>query len=64
MDGIHGLHIVQVAADHFILVVLGDDTEAIDKFATEVGSPWLMDNVVPELASPPDRYLGPLVVTT
>ena len=64
MDGIHGLHIVQEAPDHFILVILGDDAETIDRFATEVGSPWMMDHVVPKLASPPERHLGPLVVTT
>ena len=64
MDGIHGLHIVQAAPDHFILVILGDSAEAIDRFATEVGSPWMMDHVVPSLASPPERHLGPLVVTT
>ena len=63
-DGIHGLHILQVAPDHFILVILGDDAETIDRFATEVGSPWMMDHVVPVLASPPERSIGPLVVTT
>jgi hypothetical protein len=64
MDGIHGLHIVQVAPDHFILVVLGDNVEVIDRFAVEVASPWMTDHVVPVLASPPEQYLGPLVVTT
>ena len=64
MERIHGLHIVEVAPDHFILVILGDDVEAIDSFVTEVASPWLTDHVVPALASPPEQYLGPLVVTT
>jgi hypothetical protein len=62
-EGISGLHIVQVTPDHLILVILGDDAEVLDKFATEVGSPW-MEYVVPLLASPPERHLGPLVVTT
>ncbi len=62
-EGIRGLHIVQVTPDHWILVILGDDAEVLDKFATEVGSPW-MEYVVPLLASPPERHLGPLVVTT
>jgi hypothetical protein len=64
VDLVHGLHVVQVAPDHFILVILGDDVEAIDSFATQVVSPWLMDHVVPMLASPPEQSLGPLVVTT
>jgi len=63
-EGILGLHIVQVTPDHFILVILGDDTDAIDRFATDVGSPWMTDHVVPLLASPPERHLGPLVATT
>ncbi len=62
-EGIHGLHIVQVTPDHLILVILGDGAEVLDKFATEVGSSW-MEYVVPLLASPPERHLGPLVVTT
>jgi hypothetical protein len=63
-EGIGGLHIVQVTPDHFILVILGDDTEVLDRFATEVGSPWMMEHVVPLLASPPERHLGRLVATT
>ena len=63
-EGIRGLHIVQVTPDHLILVILGDDAEVLDKFATEVGSPWMMECVVPLLASPPEQHLGPLVVTT
>jgi hypothetical protein len=64
MEGIHGLHIVPVTPDHFILVILGDDAAVLDKFATDVGSPWMMEHVVPQLASPLERHLGPLVATT
>jgi hypothetical protein len=64
MEGVSGLHIAQVTPDHFILVILGDDAEVLDKFATEVGSPWMMENVIPLLALPPERYLGALVATT
>jgi hypothetical protein len=63
-EGIGGLHIVQVTPDHFILVILGDDAETLDKFATEVGSPWMMEHIVPLLASPPERHVGPLVAAT
>jgi hypothetical protein len=63
-EGIHGLHIVQVTPDHFILVILGDDADVLDRFAVKVGSPWMMEHVVPLLASPPERHLGGLVATT
>jgi len=63
-EGIHGLHIVQVTPVHFILVILGDDAEVLDTFASRVGSPWMSEHVVPLLDSPPERHLGPLVATT
>ena len=63
-EGIGGLHIVQVTPDHFILVILGDDPGVLDTFAAEVGTPWMMEHVVPLLASPPERHLGRLVATT
>jgi hypothetical protein len=36
----------------------------LDKIATKVGSPWMMANVVPLLASPLERHLGPIVATS
>jgi len=64
ISGFLGLHIIQAAPDHFILVIFGEDAQALDRLATEVGSPWMTANVVPLLASPPERHLGPLVATT
>jgi hypothetical protein len=63
IEGFRGLHVVQAAPDHFILIILGDTPEVIDRVATEVGSPWMMANVVPLLAAPPERHVGPLVAT-
>jgi hypothetical protein len=64
IEGFRGLDIVQVAPDHFILIITGETPEVLDRVATEVGSPWMMANVVPLLASPPERHIGPLVVTS
>jgi hypothetical protein len=55
---------VQAAPDHFILIVVGEDPAALDRVATEVGSPWMVANVLPLLARPPERHLGTLVATT
>ena len=52
IEGFRGLHIVQAAPDHFILIITGDDPEVLDRVATEVGSPWMTAHVVPLLASP------------
>jgi hypothetical protein len=64
IEGFRGLHIVQAAPDHFILIIMGESPEVLDRVATEVGSPWMMAHVVPLLAAPPERHVGPLVTTT
>jgi hypothetical protein len=64
IGGFRGLHVVQVAPDHFILIIVGDDAEVLNRVATEVGSPWMMTHVVPLLASPPERHIGSVVATT
>lgn len=64
IEGFRGLHVMQVAPDHFVLIIIGDTPAVLDKVATEVGSPWMMTHVVPLLASPPERHVGQLVTTT
>jgi hypothetical protein len=64
IEGFRGLHVLEVAPDHYILIIIGDTPEVLDRVATEVGSPWMMTNVVPLLASPPERHVGPLVATS
>jgi len=62
--GFRGFHVIQAAVDHAILVIICDTAEAVDRLATEVGSPWMRANVLPLLARPPDRHVGPVVATT
>lgn len=64
IEGFRDFHIVKVAPDHFILIITADTPEVLDKVATEVGSPWMLANVTPLLASPPERHIGPLVATS
>ena len=61
--GFKSFHIVQVADDHVVLVVVGDDAAVLDRLATEVGSPWMSANVAPLLAVPPDRSVGPVIAS-
>jgi hypothetical protein len=53
-----------VGPDHFILIITGDTPEVLDRVASEVGSPWMVEHVVPLLASPPERHIGSLVATS
>ncbi len=63
IDGFKSFHIVQTSDTEAILVILGDDADTLDRIATEVGSPWMIANVVPLLASPPERHLGRVVAS-
>lgn len=64
IDGFRALHVVQVGDDHVILIILGDTPEALNKVATEVGSPWLSANIVPLLAAPPERHIGTVIASS
>jgi hypothetical protein len=64
IEGFRGLQVVQVAPDHFVLIITGDDIAVLDRVATEVGSPWMSAHVVSLLATPPDRHVGPVVATS
>ncbi len=47
-----------------MLLILADTTETLDRLTTEVGSPWMMEHVVPLLSGPPERHIGPVVATS
>jgi hypothetical protein len=36
----------------------------IDRIATEVGSPWMREHVVPLLDGPPQRHIGPSLASS
>lgn len=61
IEGFQDFYVIQTCDTEAILVILGDTTEVLDRVATEVGSPWMMANVVPLLAGPPDRQIGPTI---
>jgi hypothetical protein len=63
VDGFEGLHIVHTGEREVTLVILGRDEAVLDRLATEVGSPWTVANIVPLLAGPPDRRIGPSLVS-
>jgi hypothetical protein len=63
VDGFAGLHIAHTGEREVTLVILADDVETLDRLATQVGSPWMVANIVPLLAGPPDRRIGPTLVS-
>jgi hypothetical protein len=64
VKGFRGLEVIQTSEYDVILVILGENVEVLDQIATEIGSPWMRENVVPLLAGPPDRHIGPSIVSS
>jgi len=58
VTGFRSLTIVATGEREVVLLIGGDDAEAVDRIATEVGSPWMREHVLPLLAAPPDRKVG------
>jgi hypothetical protein len=63
IPGFAAAHVIQTADREVTLVILADAAETLDRLATEVGSPWMIQHVVPLLEAPPDRRLGPVLVS-
>jgi len=64
VEGFVDIYIVQTGIDEITLVILGVDADALDRAATQVGSPWMVANVVPLLAGPPNRKVGPVLAAS
>jgi hypothetical protein len=62
--GFLGLDVVEMAGDEVVLVLLGEDEDALNRAATQVGNAWMSENVIAHLAGTPDRQIGRVVVTT
>jgi hypothetical protein len=61
IDGFAGLQVVHSGETEVVLLIFGETVEVLDRVATEVGSPWMLAEVVPLLASPPERHVGPVI---
>ena len=64
VEGFDGLHVVRTGDTEVILIIPARDVETLDRLATELGSPWMVASIVPLLAGPPDRRIGPTLVST
>lgn len=64
IDGFEAAHVVQTGEREVVLLIVGRDADVLDRVATEVGSPWMMRSVVPLLAGPSEREIGPVIAST
>ena len=63
IDGFEGFQVVHTGESEVVLLIFGDTVETLDRIASEVGSPWMVANVVPLLAAPPARHVGPVIAS-
>ena len=63
VDGFGGFQVVHTGELEVVLLIFGDTVETLDRIASEVGSPWMVANVVPLLAAPPARHIGPVIAS-
>ena len=61
ITGIRSFHVARAGDEELLVVIVGDDEDAIDRMRDEVGNEWMRANVVPHAASPPDRVVGEVV---
>ena len=55
---------LQVGETHLILILDFASAEEADRIATEVGGPWMRENVIPLLARGPERSVGEVLAST
>jgi hypothetical protein len=63
IGGIHSFHLALAGDRELLLVIVGEDQDAIELMRDQIGNEWMSANVVPHAASPPDRVVGEVVVT-
>jgi hypothetical protein len=63
IDGFERLEVVQSGERDVILIILADREETLDRIATDVGSPWMVEHVVTLRAGPPERHIGTTIAS-
>jgi len=62
--GMISFHLARVDDTHLILVLFFPTAEDADRVAKEVGGPWMREPVVAYLASPTERSVGEVLVSS
>jgi hypothetical protein len=61
--GCRGCQVVEVSADHVILVLVLENEEAAAAVSRTYGGPWMNEHVRPRLVGDTDRSVGEAVVS-
>ena len=64
IEGFDSAQVIHTGEREVVLLILARDEATLDRLATEVGSPWMVEHVVPLLAGPPERKVGRVIAST
>jgi hypothetical protein len=64
IEGFRGFEVIQTSEHDAILVIRTDAIEVLVQIATEVGSPWMQENIVPLLDEPPQSHIGHTIASS
>ncbi len=64
IEGFQDFYAIQTSDTDVVLVILGENVDVLNRVATEVGSPWMTAHVVPLLAGPSERRIGPTIASS
>jgi len=58
IPGFVSAQLVQVDAEHHMMVVVGETPESLDAVSGGPGGAWVAEHLRPLLTQPPERYFG------
>lgn len=58
VDGLRAFHVMRVAEDELVVLILADRAEALDELRDRVGNAWMREHIVPHLAGGTERMIA------
>lgn len=53
IEGFERFHVIEMAPDEVVLVIVADTAETLDRIASDVGDTWMREHVMPHLSRHP-----------
>lgn len=63
IEGLLAVHVLAVGDDELIVLVFGEDEDALDRTREQLGNAFIREHVIPHAAGPPERTVGKAVLT-
>lgn len=63
IQGLAALHILRTDDGDLLVLVLGDDEDALERTRTKLGNTWMREHVIPHAAGAPERTVAEALIT-